>query len=141
MNQDFHPSAAERGRDLTVVLFDLDDFKAYNDSRGHQAGDAVLCRFAEILTSETRAMNLAARYGGDEFICILSDTDALGGAMHMGRVNDEVRGDPRMGDLSVSAGMAVYDSSIATPEELIRAADEDLYRSKGSRAAMPPPEG
>ncbi|MFW6205789.1 MAG: diguanylate cyclase [Gemmatimonadota bacterium] len=131
-------AAAERGRDLVVVLFDLDDFKVYNDTRGHQAGDAVLCRFADILRSETRAMNLAARYGGDEFICILSETDARGGINHMSRVNAAVRRDDLMGAMTVSAGMAVYDGTITTPEELIRAADQDLYRSKSGRSGRGP---
>lgn len=126
-------AAAERGRDLTVILFDLDDFKVYNDTQGHQAGDAVLRRFAEILDSQTRAMNLAARYGGDEFICILSDTDREGGSIQMDRVIDEVRGDPGMGRVGVSAGMAVFDPDMGSPDDLIRAADEDLYRAKGAR--------
>ncbi|MFO7895064.1 MAG: sensor domain-containing diguanylate cyclase [Longimicrobiales bacterium] len=129
-------AAAERGRDLTVILFDLDDFKVYNDTQGHQGGDAILRRFAEILDSQTRAMNLAARYGGDEFICILSDTDREGGSILMGRVIDEVRGDPDMGRVGVSAGMAVYDPGMASPDELIHAADEDLYRAKASRGEV-----
>lgn len=127
-------AAAQRGRHLTVILFDLDDFKIYNDTEGHQAGDAVLCRFAEILDSQTRAMNLAARYGGDEFICILSDTDREGGGIHLGRVIDEVLGDTGMGRVGVSAGLASYDGEMASPDDLIRAADQDLYRDKAERS-------
>ena len=126
-------AAAERGRDLTVVLFDLDDFKSYNDTQGHQAGDAVLARFGEILHSETRAMNLVARYGGDEFISILSDTDGEGGTLHVERVMREVEGDPRMCGVGVTAGMATYRDGMVSPEELIRAADEDLYGGKARR--------
>ena len=127
-------AAAERGRDLTVILFDLDDFKIYNDTRGHQAGDAALRRFGRILDSQTRAMNLAARYGGDEFICILSDTDEEGGEVHLSRVFDEVRDDDIMSGIGVSAGMAVYSPDMATPADLVGAADEALYRDKASRA-------
>ena len=124
-------AAAERGRNLTVVLFDLDDFKSYNDTRGHQAGDTVLARFGEILHSETRAMNLVARYGGDEFISILSDTDEEGGTLHVERVMHAVDGDPGMCGVGVTAGMATYRPGMVSPEELVRAADEDLYRAKG----------
>ena len=126
-------AAAERGRSLAVVMFDLNDFKRYNDTAGHQAGDAVLRRFAQILLMETRAMNLAARYGGDEFICILSDTDEHGGAIHAGRVFKAVRRDPQMSELGVSAGVAAYHPDMISPDELIREADRELYRAKASR--------
>jgi diguanylate cyclase (GGDEF)-like protein len=131
MQQEF--AAAERGRDLTVVLFDLDDFKVYNDTEGHQAGDMILARFAKILVSETRAMNLTARYGGDEFICVLSDTDLEGGTRHRGRVTNAVRSDPAMGGVGVSAGLATYEAGMDSADDLIRAADEDLYRAKSRR--------
>ncbi|NIP83858.1 MAG: diguanylate cyclase [Gemmatimonadetes bacterium] len=126
-------AAAERGRSLAVVLFDLDDFKRYNDTHGHPAGDAVLRRFAEILVEETRAMNMAARYGGDEFICILSDTDSEGGAIHAGRVMKAVRKDDLMSKMGVSAGMALYHPGVKSPEELIQMADRELYRAKAER--------
>lgn len=126
-------AAAERGRSLTVIVFDLDDFKQYNDAAGHQAGDAVLRRFGELLANETRAMNLAARYGGDEFVCILSDTDREGGAIHAGRVIHAVRQDPAMGNVGVSAGVASYDEDMESPEALIRKADQELYRAKSTR--------
>ena len=134
-------AAAERvGRDLAVILFDLDDFKAYNDTRGHQAGDALLRRFARILENQTRAMNLAARYGGDEFILVLSDTDHEGGRMQLGRVVDEVRADAEMNRVGVTAGMAVYDPGMTSPAELIQAADRNLYRNKTARRGDPPRE-
>ena len=126
-------AAAERGRSLTVVMFDLNDFKAYNDSAGHQAGDDVLRRFAEIIAAETRAMNLAARYGGDEFICILSDTDAAGAELQVGRVLETVEHDERMGPVSVTAGMASYHPGMRSPEDLVRKADQALYRAKAQR--------
>lgn len=128
-------AAAERGRALTVILFDLNDFKVYNDTEGHQAGDMILVRFAEILDSQTRAMNLAARYGGDEFICVLSDTDRDGGTIHLGRVTDAVESDPEMRGVGVSAGMATYEEGMATAEDLIRTADEELYRAKARRVS------
>lgn len=130
-------AAAERGRSLAVVLFDLDDFKLYNDTAGHQAGDEILRRFGRILERETRAMNLAARYGGDEFICILSDTDHEGGAIHAGRVMRAVRRDELMSTMGVSAGIACYEPTMESPEELIRHADRDLYAAKSRRRGVP----
>jgi diguanylate cyclase (GGDEF)-like protein len=127
-------AAAERGRALTVVLLDLDDFKVFNDTEGHQAGDEALRRFAEILSSETRAMNLAARYGGDEFIAILSDTDLEGGRALYDRVLAGMRDDPFMTRMTASAGIASYRTGMLDPADLIRAADEALYLSKAKRA-------
>ncbi|MFW5950857.1 MAG: GGDEF domain-containing protein, partial [Gemmatimonadota bacterium] len=126
-------AAAERGRSLTVVLFDLNDFKQYNDTAGHQAGDGVLRRFGAILAEESRAMNLAARYGGDEFISILSDTGREGGLSHARRVMDAVAAAPEMGSVTVSAGVAVYEPGIRSVAELIERADAELYQAKSSR--------
>lgn len=127
-------AAAERGRDLTVILYDLDDFKAFNDSAGHQAGDEALRRFGRILATETRAMNLVARYGGDEFISILSDTSREGGALSIGRVMRAVRNDPILGRVGVSAGMATFEDGMASADDVIRKADEELYRAKSNRS-------
>ncbi|HSH45523.1 MAG TPA: diguanylate cyclase, partial [Longimicrobiales bacterium] len=97
-------AAAERGRSLTVILYDLDDFKVFNDTAGHQAGDEALRRFGRILATETRAMNLVARYGGDEFIAILSDTSREGGVLSIQRVLAAVAADEVLQEVGVSAG-------------------------------------
>lgn len=122
-------AAAQRGRPLCVVLYDLDRFKEYNDTHGHRAGDIALIRFAGVLRRETRAMNLAARYGGEEFATVLSGTDINGGKAHAERVRRAVW-ELFGGELSVSAGVAVYDPSMATPVDLVVAADRALYRAK-----------
>jgi diguanylate cyclase (GGDEF)-like protein len=126
-------AAAERGRALTVVLFDLDDFKVFNDTAGHQAGDDALRRFASILAGQTRAMNLAARYGGDEFIVILSDTDSDGGHALVDRVLDGMSRDPFLDRMGASAGIASYRQGMLAPADLVRAADEALYHAKAER--------
>lgn len=126
-------AAARRGRDLAVVMFDLDGFKDYNDRHGHLAGDDVLRAFAAALTAETRAMNLAARYGGDEFIVLLADSDLGGAATFIHRVRDRftaASGHAGATGLTVSAGVAVFDPRMQRPEELIDAADRELYRAK-----------
>ncbi len=126
-------AAAQRGRRLAVVLFDLDHFKRYNDTAGHQAGDQALRAFAGVLAAETRAFDLAARYGGDEFLCILSDANPGGAESHTRRVQRSVAEHPLLVRIGASAGTAWYNPSMHSPEDLIRAADQELYRNKRRR--------
>jgi diguanylate cyclase (GGDEF)-like protein len=131
-------AAARRGRRLAVVLFDLDDFKRYNDTLGHVVGDDILRAFAEILHAENRAMNLVARYGGDEFLSILSDSSAAGTELYVQRIQTRVVEDPLLSRLgvSVSVGITFFDpATMRTQEDVIRAADEEMYRSKARRKA------
>lgn len=126
-------AAARRGRELVTVIFDLDNFKEYNDTFGHLAGDEALQTFARVLESETRAMNLIARYGGDEFVALLSETTAAGARGFIGRVRSEFHREVTAlgrGSVEISAGLATFDPAMEGPEDLIRAADEDLYRQK-----------
>lgn len=136
-------AAARRGRSLVVVVFDLDDFKDYNDTHGHLVGDDILRAFAQILDEENRAMNLVARYGGDEFVSILSESHMDGARLYVQRVTKRVAEDGIMGQygVTVSMGLAEFDrASMKTREEVIQAADADMYRvkahqRKGRRAA------
>jgi diguanylate cyclase (GGDEF)-like protein len=131
-------AAARRGRPLAVVLFDLDNFKGYNDTLGHLAGDEALRVFADILSAENRAMNLVARYGGDEFISVLGDASVAGAARYVRRVKDRVAQDPVLSPygVSVSSGIALWDPRVMDrPEELVQAADADLYEGKSGRVA------
>lgn len=128
-------AAAQRGRPLSLVMFDLDNFKRYNDHAGHQAGDAALRAFGAILAEQTRAMNFAARYGGDEFICILSDTGPDGARAHVGRVLHGVERDTVLAGIGVSAGIATYHAGMAEVDDLMRAADRQLYRDKKRHGA------
>ena len=122
--------AARRGRPLSIVLLDLNDFKAFNDTNGHAGGDAVLRDFASVLAGETRAMNLAVRYGGDEFLTILSES-TLEGALHLiERIMEKMRAHPRLAGVSFSAGAAEYSREMQTPQALIDAADAAMYRDK-----------
>jgi len=124
-------AAAERGRQLAVVLFDLDSFKAYNDRYGHQAGDEALTVFAGILAQNTRRMNLSSRFGGEEFLSVLAGTDVEGALVFAERVRATLRAIklPR-GALTVSAGVASFHKTMRSPDELLAAADHALYQAK-----------
>lgn len=128
-------AAARRGRPLTVVLFDLDDFKHLNDTLGHVAGDRILERIGQVLSDETRSMNLVARYGGDEFISVLSDSNVEAAGIRARRVAERVRTDPHLEPhgITVSFGVATFEEEMETHGDLIRAADRDLYRVKDQR--------
>jgi diguanylate cyclase (GGDEF)-like protein len=129
-------SAAQRGRRLSVLMFDLDEFKEYNDRYGHVAGDHALRLFSRALAAETRAMNLAARFGGDEFIVLLTDSDGNGAEAFINRLRRTFPGPAASGApgrLEFSAGFAVYDPSMATADDLVAAADRSLYESKAHK--------
>ncbi|MBI2073788.1 MAG: diguanylate cyclase [Gemmatimonadetes bacterium] len=124
-------AAAVRGRRLVVVVFDLDRFKRINDQHGHDAGDAALRGFAEVLRRNTRRMDLTARFGGEEFISILGDCELSEALRFAERVRDETRRvTTPAGALTVSAGVARFDQGMGTHEVLVAAADRALYAAK-----------
>ena len=124
-------AAAERGSDLSVAMFDLDGFRRINDRYGRQAGDEVLARFAEILASDTRTMNLSVRFGGEEFLAILDGHPAESAEVMAGRVLAEFREiEFSWGHVTASAGISEYEDGMASPDVLIAAADQALRRAK-----------
>ncbi len=125
-------AAAERGRLLSVVIFDLDHFKEYNDEFGHAAGDAALQAFADILIQTTRRMDLSARFGGEEFISVLTSSDTEGALIFADRIRVVLLDTPLPtgAKLTVSAGVATYHPTMRSPDELLAAADSALYESK-----------
>lgn len=129
-------AAARRGRALVVCLHDLDFLKRYNDTAGHVAGDEALRAFAQILIEENRAMNLVARYGGDEFVSVLTESTMEGALIYVNRVDARIQTDPLLSAarITASAGLATFQrETMKTPEDVIQAADADLYRKKGVR--------
>lgn len=136
-------AAAIRGRPLTVAIFDLDNFKDYNDRFGHAAGDQALTTFADTLGAMTRKMDLSARYGGEEFLTVLSSCDLEGGLHFAERVRAALRDVEFIaGPISVSVGVATYRPEMESPEDLLEAADRALYAAKQAgrdcvRAAEP----
>jgi diguanylate cyclase (GGDEF)-like protein len=124
-------AGAQRGRDFTVVLFDLDHFKSYNDRHGHRAGDEALQVFAQALMANTRTMNLSARIGGEEFLALLSSTPDTGAEVFARRTQDDLAASPPpAGPITVSAGIAQYHAGMKTKEDLLEAADRALYQAK-----------
>ncbi len=123
-------AAACRGRTLSVAVFDVDDFKAFNETQGRITGDEALRAIGDALAASTRAMNLAARMGGDEFTTVLSETGAEGAREHARRVAERVAAESLLAThgLTVSYGIAEYHASMETPDDLLAAALDDLGR-------------
>lgn len=129
-------AAARRGRPTAIAVFDIDKFKYYNDTFGHIAGDEILKAIGAVLTRENRAMNVVARYGGDEFVSVLSDTGLEGARRFVGRVQAAVADDETLAKfgISISIGCAEFDhDAMATVNDVLRAADSDMYEQKAKR--------
>jgi diguanylate cyclase (GGDEF)-like protein len=129
--------AAQAGRSvssLTAILLDLDHFKKVNDIHGHESGDRALALVGRIITSTIRASDFAARFGGEEFLVLLPDTDGdtamiVAEKLRRGIEHAEL---PGVGAISASLGLAVLPMDAGEPEELLRKADRALYAAKES---------
>ena len=123
-------------RPLSLIMVDIDHFKAYNDMHGHLQGDAILAQVASILKKFSRSSDIVARYGGEEFALILPETDKanaeiLGRRLHAEIERHHFPGEERLphGMLTISAGIASH-TPLHTKEDLIAAADGVLYQAK-----------
>jgi diguanylate cyclase (GGDEF)-like protein len=125
-------AAAQRGIPLSVVLFDVDRFKSYNDRHGHLEGDEALAKISRVLLASTRRMNLTARWGGEEFLSMLSDTPVQGGLIFAERILSEIHQAFPDGSLTLSAGLARYVPGMDTPARLLAAADQAMYAAKAA---------
>jgi diguanylate cyclase (GGDEF)-like protein len=122
---------------LAVAMLDLDHFKQVNDTYGHQAGDAVLQEVAAILRETAREIDKLGRYGGEEFMALLPDSDLDAATVFAERVREAVEGYafdvglPEPIRLTVSAGVATYpNAQIENPDQLVDWADRALYAAK-----------
>jgi len=120
------------GRPFAVLLFDMDGLKKINDAHGHLVGSRALCRLAGILHIHCRAIDTAARYGGDEFVLVLPETESAAAVQVAQRVSEQLNNDGEEPSISVSTGTATYPRDGKTIDELLAAADRALYGQKGS---------
>ncbi len=119
------------GRSFAVLLLDLDGLKKINDAHGHLVGSRALCRLANILQIHCRAIDTAARYGGDEFVLVLPETEPAAAAQVAQRISERLNNDGEEPSISVSIGAAAYPIDGKTIDELLAAADRALYHQKG----------
>jgi diguanylate cyclase (GGDEF)-like protein len=120
------------GRSFAVLVLDLDGLKEINDTYGHLVGSDALCRLANILRIHCREIDTAARYGGDEFVVVLPETEFATARRVADRISERLRTDGDEPRVSVSTGIAVYPKDGRTIDDLLGAADQVLYREKGS---------
>ncbi len=126
-------------RDLSLVMIDVDNFKAYNDTFGHPTGDTVLKQIGQILQRNLREVDTVARFGGEEFVLLLPDTDkhgAIAVAEKVRRLVEQHRfmteGRGVSSQITISAGIASYPDDVSEMDDLIDHADIALYRAKDS---------
>lgn len=117
-------------RPFSVVLFDMDGLKAINDQYGHLTGSRAIVRMGKVLRNHCRAIDTAARYGGDEFAIVFPEAQPEIAARIVSRIQEKITSDGETPKLGASAGIASYPHDGDTPEKLLAAADRTLYRMK-----------
>jgi len=128
--------AARYNRAFSILLFDIDHFKKFNDTHGHQTGDLVLQQFARLLEDSTRDSDISCRYGGEEMTVILPETGLQEAALLANKLCALVRQHSFMGSegqtlaVTTSIGVAQYHRALQHPKALVEAADRALYRAK-----------
>jgi two-component system cell cycle response regulator len=122
-----------------LLIVDIDHFKAVNDTHGHDAGDLVLKEFAKRLEGNVRGVDLSCRYGGEEFVVVMPDTEVNAASMVAERLREQVAAQPfKIGegdddtlDLTISIGVAATQGDkTADADQLLQRADQALYRAK-----------
>lgn len=122
---------------LSLLMIDVDDFKVFNDTHGHLAGDEALADLAKVMSTVVREVDVVARYGGEEFSIVLPETDAAGAYVVAEKVREAASehlfededGISRC-SLTVSIGLSTYPAHAADKESLLRGADDALYHAK-----------
>ena len=129
--------AAARGKPLSLLILDVDYFKSINDGFGHDAGDDVLREFAMRVRKSIRGIDLACRYGGEEFVVVMPETDMAVAALVAERIRRRIAGEPFLiqkgaagVDVTISIGIAALGPSESDAGALLKRADQALYRAK-----------
>jgi len=126
------------GRPFSVLLLDLDGLKKINDKYGHLVGSRSICRLGAILRIHCRAVDTAARYGGDEFALVLPESREEDAHRVANRIREVLATDTEQPILSASIGVSVYRGDGERIETLLSEADQDLYAEKEKRARHAP---
>ncbi len=129
--------AEQLDQPLSVFIFDIDHFKKYNDTNGHEEGNVALTSVSEIIKSTGRRGDIIARYGGEEFVALLygatrQEAEALGETVRATVEGTSFAGGPRQpgGRVTISAGVATFPWDAQSDEALVKAADDNLYKAK-----------
>ena len=129
--------AASRGKPITVLVLDIDFFKSINDGHGHDAGDDVLREFALRIRKSIRNIDLACRYGGEEFVIVMPETDMGVATVVAERLRRRIAGEPfpiqqgmRLLDVTLSIGIAALNGEGDNAAAMLKRADQALYRAK-----------
>jgi diguanylate cyclase (GGDEF)-like protein len=139
LSLEFH-QARRHSRPLSLVMIDIDDFKTYNDHNGHEAGNVVLAKMAQLIAESLRRCDIPARYGGEEFVLVLPSTPKLEAGQVAERVRAKIESHPFPnresqpdGKLTISMGVATYPADCDDADSLVRRADRAMYvaKSKG----------
>jgi diguanylate cyclase (GGDEF)-like protein/PAS domain S-box-containing protein len=128
---------AQRGNhSVSLLMLDIDHFKQFNDTHGHQAGDKLLRALGDLLKSRTRGQDVACRFGGEEFAFVLSAADGESAQKRAQLLQEELKhlqvrhGGQLLESITISIGIAVFPTNADSAEALVKAADEALYRAK-----------
>ncbi|HEY0236101.1 MAG TPA: PleD family two-component system response regulator [Afipia sp.] len=129
--------ASARGKPLALMILDIDHFKSINDTYGHDAGDDVLREFAVRIRKSIRGIDLAARYGGEEFVIVMPETDLHVAGLVAERLRKSIAGEgfsiekgTRRIDVTISIGIATLDNKGEPVADVLKRADQALYRAK-----------
>jgi diguanylate cyclase (GGDEF)-like protein/PAS domain S-box-containing protein len=145
--------AQRTGSSLTIAMMDIDHFKRFNDTEGHDAGDLILSGLGAFLLGNLRAGDIACRYGGEEFLTVLPECDLTTARERMTKFSALVKGKAQafrghtLPSVTLSIGLANLSNAISTGESLITAADEAMYAAKNNGRdrieifQMPVPKG
>ncbi|MFA4991883.1 MAG: sensor domain-containing diguanylate cyclase, partial [Candidatus Omnitrophota bacterium] len=122
--------AASLKSHLTLVMIDIDNFKAFNDNYGHQAGDSILKEISRTFRDASRKIDIIARYGGEEFAIILPSTRKEEALLVADRIRKAVESNTALKNTTVSMGVATFPENGDDKESLILKADKALYEAK-----------